>query len=96
MSRAPVPNHQGVVTEIVVQLGTQLRGKRCRPFVVPCDVLLPRSQEADAAVDTCVQPDVFVVCDPAKVGDKHVRGALDFVLEVLSPATASHDQVLKR
>jgi Uma2 family endonuclease len=36
------------------------------------------------------------VCDPAKVGDKNVRGAPDFVLEVLSPSTASHDQVLKR
>jgi Uma2 family endonuclease len=96
MSPAPTLDHQSVVGEIFGQLFVQLRGKRWRPFVAPCDVLLPRNQEADATVDTCVQPDVFVVCDPAKLNDKCVRGAPDFVLEVLSPATASHDQVLKR
>jgi len=36
------------------------------------------------------------VCDPAKLDRRGVRGAPDWVLEVLSPATAGHDQVAKR
>ena len=34
--------------------------------------------------------------DPAKLDRRGVRGAPDWVLEVLSPATAGHDQVRKR
>ena len=42
-----------------------------------------------------VQPDVLVVCNKDKVSERGVRGAPDWVLEVLSPATAGHDQVKK-
>jgi Uma2 family endonuclease len=43
-----------------------------------------------------VQPDVLVVCDASKLDRRGVRGAPDFVVEVLSPGTAAHDQVRKR
>ncbi|MCK7500048.1 MAG: Uma2 family endonuclease [Comamonadaceae bacterium] len=56
----------------------------------------PRPDEADERIDTVVQPDVLAVCDPAKLSERGVRGAPDWVLEVLSPATAGHDQVRKR
>jgi Uma2 family endonuclease len=44
-----------------------------------------------------VRPDVFVVCDPAKIESPtgHIKGAPDFILEVLSPSTASTDLMLK-
>jgi Uma2 family endonuclease len=42
-----------------------------------------------------VQPDVLVVCDPTKLNWRGVRGAPDFVVEMLSPVTASHDHLLK-
>jgi len=60
------------------------------------DVRLPKSHETDEQTDTVVQPDVLVVCDESQLDRRGVRGAPDFVAEVLSPATASHDQVLKR
>lgn len=44
---------------------------------------------------TVVQPDVLVVCDPSKVMPRDIRGAPDWVLEVISPASASHDQIIK-
>jgi Uma2 family endonuclease len=56
------------------------------------DVRLPRGEELDEQIDTVVHPDVLVVCDAEKL----LRGAPDFVVEVLSPATASHDYLLKR
>ncbi len=35
--------------------------------MAPVDVLLAADDRADDAVDTVVQPDVLVVCDPAKL-----------------------------
>jgi len=35
-----------------------------------------------------VQPDALVVCDPTKITPKNIQGAPDFVVEILSPATA--------
>lgn len=45
---------------------------------------------------TVVQPDVLIVCDPAKLANgKYVMGAPDMVLEVLSPGTAKKDRRTK-
>lgn len=96
MSPSPTPRHQAVVTELSRQIANQLLGKRCQVFVAPLDVLLPWDDEPDEEVTTVVQPDVLVVCDPKKIGPKHLRGAPDFVVEVLSPSTAGHDQISKR
>ena len=82
--------------EIYFQLRRKLEGQPCRPFIAPLDVRLPRAGEDDEAIDTVVQPDVLVVCDSARLDRRGVRGAPDFVVEVLSPATAAHDHVRKR
>jgi Uma2 family endonuclease len=93
---APALDHQEIAGEIFFQLRRALEGKPCRAFVAPVDVRLPKADESDERVDTVVQPDVLVVCDPAKLDRRGVRGAPDFVVEVLSPATAGHDHLLKR
>ena len=96
MAPAPLIEHQEVAGDVYHQLRNQLDGKPCRPYIAPVDVRLPRNDEADAAIDTVVQPDVLVVCDPSKIDRRGVRGAPDWVLEVLSPSTAAHDQIAKR
>ena len=96
MAPAPTLEHQDVAGEIYFQLRWALEGKPCRAFIAPVDVRLPKADEADERIDTVVQPDVLVVCDEAKLDRRGVRGAPDLVVEVLSPATASHDQLLKR
>ena len=96
MAPAPLIEHQEVAGDVYHQLRNQLDGKPCRPYIAPVDVRLPRKDEADAAIDTVVQPDVLVVFDPAKIDRRGVRGAPDWVLEVLSPSTAAHDQIAKR
>ena len=88
-------SHQGIVGEIYHQVKVALKGKRCRVRMAPSDVRLPKSTEHDTLVDTVVQPDVFVVCDPRKIDKRGVRGAPDWVVEVLSPSTARHDQFVK-
>lgn len=94
---APAPDlvHQDVAGEIFRQVANKLQGKPCRPFIAPVDVRLPKRNEADEAIDTVVQPDVLVVCDPSKLDRRGVRGAPDWVVEVLSPSTAGHDQIKK-
>jgi Uma2 family endonuclease len=72
-----------------------LQGKACRAYVAPFDVRLPKAGQADEDTDTVLQPDVLVVCDRRKLDERGMRGAPDWVVEVLSPATASHDQTLK-
>lgn len=96
MAPAPELAHQEVAGEIYYQLRRALEGTRCRALIAPVDVRLPRAGEADEEVDTVVQPDVLVVCDPAKLDRRGVRGAPDLVVEVVSPASASHDHVRKR
>lgn len=93
---APDLAHQDIAGEIFRQVANALEGKPCRAFIAPVDVRLPKGQEADDSVDTVVQPDVLVVCDDTKLDRRGVRGAPDWVVEVLSPATAGHDQVKKR
>lgn len=93
---APTLDHQDVVGEVCRQLANALEGQPCRAYVAPLDVRVPRADESDDAIDTVVQPDVLVICDRAKTDRRGVRGGPDFVVEVLSPGTASHDHVRKR
>lgn len=96
MGPAPVRRHQGILGELFRQVANVLEGSPCRPYVAPFDVRLPKAGEDDSEVDTVVQPDLVVICDRAKLDDKGCRGAPDWVVEVLSPSTAGHDQILKR
>ena len=96
MLPTPSRQHQQLVGELFSQIHAQLRGHPCQVYVAPFDVRLPHGSEADAAIDTVVQPDIAVFCDRSRLDDRGARGAPDWVVEVLSPATASHDQLLKR
>ncbi len=96
MAPAPSISHQTMVLDIARQIDEALDGAPCRALIAPVDVLLPTPDEADEHATTIVQPDVFVVCDPNKITERNVRGAPDWIIEVLSPATARHDHLTKR
>ena len=93
----PAPSwlHQEVVVELCRQIANALEGKTCRVCIAPLDVRLPKSTEGDDQVDTVVQPDVLIVSDLKKVDARGIRGAPDWVAEVLSPSTASHNRTVK-
>ncbi len=88
--------HQRVVFELARQIGNQLEGHPCQGFAAPVGVRLPAADEADAEIRTVFEPDLLVVCDPGKLDARGVRGAPDFIIEVLSPSTAAFDLVDKR
>jgi Uma2 family endonuclease len=92
---APSNLHQAIVLELGRQVANALEDKPCRVRVAPFDVRLPKSTEEDDQVDTVVQPDVLIVSDLRKLDARGMRGAPDWVAEVLSPSTARHDQTVK-
>ena len=96
MSPAPTRTHQTILGEVFRQIANFLEGKPCQVFVAPFDVRLPEQNEADDEIINVVQPDILVVCDASKLDEKGCRGAPDWVIEVLSPSTASKDHVRKK
>jgi len=88
MSPAPSLNHQNIVLNFSNILKNNLKGKPCKPFIAPTDVVLSRKD--------VVQPDVLVVCDEDKRTKANIQGAPDLVVEVLSPSTTFRDRRDKR
>lgn len=95
MCPAPTRQHQALVVELVAQIAPHLRDEPCAVYVAPFDVRLPEYEEPDDEVETVVQPDLAIICDPDKLDDKGCRGAPDWIIEVLSPGTAIKDQTQK-
>lgn len=85
MTPAPNSNHQLISGAVFYSLYDYLKGKSCHVFSAPFDVRLPRLSKNDEAIITVVQPDICLVCDPAKIDDKGCVGAPDIVVEILSP-----------
>ena len=89
---APTDAHQALVVELSRRLANHLYRQRCQVRVAPYDVRLPkRGTTADADIHTVVQPDLCVICDPAKIEPRGCLGAPDLIIEVVSPRTAARD-----
>ncbi len=82
---APNRRHQKLSRDIFLPLGNYFQGKTCQVYQAPFDVRLPRRHpETNEAIFTVVQPDLCVICDPAKLDDAGCIGAPDWVIEILS------------
>lgn len=93
MTPAPSLGHQQISMDLSVRIANGIEaakgkaGGGCRVFAAPTDVFLEGN---------VVQPDILVVCDPAKLSARGVEGPPDLVVEILSPRTAGKDMVRKR
>ena len=96
MMATPSRIHQEISGELFRQLANFLEGKQCRVYPAPFGVrLFARDGDGPEDVDTLVEPDVSVVCDPSKLDDTGCKGAPDLVMEILSPSTTRHDRFTK-
>ncbi len=95
MSPSPIPKHQRVLGELFTEFSVYLRGKECRVFIAPIDVCLSEEKEDLSKVKEWVIPDMVVVCDKDKIGEKRIMGSPDLLVEVLSTSTAKHDRLTK-
>jgi Uma2 family endonuclease len=96
MTPAPSVLHQEILVALAEQILDFLKGWPCKMYLAPCDVLLPESGTTEKKSRNVVQPDILVLCDPARRRDAYLVGAPDFVIEILSPSTAGKDQIRKR
>ena len=96
MMAPPSRAHQKISGELGRQLGNYLDGKKCEVYAAPFAVrLFEKSGDRPENVDTLVEPDLSVVCDPDKLDDVGCKGAPDLIIEVLSPSTQRHDRLVK-
>ena len=96
MAPAPSRGHQGISVELTRQLANYLEGKKCKAYHAPFDVrLFEKDGDTPEDVDTVVEPDITIVCDTSKLDDRGCKGAPDMVVEILSPSTQRHDQLVK-
>lgn len=91
MTPAPPRRHQEISVELARQFSNFLLGKTCRVYTVPFDVRLDDELKKDEDIHTVVQPDISIVCDPARLDEKGCLGSPDLIVEILSPATSRRD-----
>ncbi|MFA7241671.1 MAG: Uma2 family endonuclease [Sulfuricellaceae bacterium] len=92
MSPAPVIRHQRISADIFRALFEAMNTEKTKAPPPGCEVLYAPIDVVLGDI-TVVQPDIVVVCDPAKLANgKYVDGAPDVVIEILSPSTAKKDR----
>lgn len=96
MMAPPSRAHQKISGELGRQLGNYLEGKKYEVYAAPFAVrLFEKAGDQPEDVDTLVEPDLSVVCDPDKLDDMGCKGAPDLIIEILSPSTQRHDRLVK-
>lgn len=96
MSPSPRRRHQEISAVIYGYLNASLKGKACKVYYAPFDVRMVKNKgQADENIDTVVQPDISIICDPSKLDDYGCIGAPDLIVEILSPGNKKYDEVYK-
>lgn len=96
MMSPPSTAHQLISGELYRQLANYLDGKKCKVISALFAVrLFEKAGDSPDDVDTMVEPDISVVCDPSRLDKNGYRGAPDMVVEILSPSTRRHDRLVK-
>ena len=92
----PSRRHQQLSNRLEFPIVSFLRGSSCEMYHAPFDVRLTTGGlNGDRQITTVVQPDICVVCDPAKLDDRGCLGAPDWIIEIVSPGNAARDTKTK-
>lgn len=91
MSPAPKSYHQEISANLYLILGNFLKGKKCKAYYAPFDVVLPIKHKTKNKSTTVVQPDLCIICDLSKIDEAGCFGAPDFIVEILSKSTSKKD-----
>ena len=87
----PSRKHQEISGELYADIKEYIeehKGK-CEVYAAPFAVYL------DERSNTYVEPDISVICDSDKLDDRGCKGAPDWVIEIVSPASKKMDYLLK-
>lgn len=89
---APSRTHQRILGWLYALIYTYIQSKQGSCEVYPAPFAVKLFGNNDKAI---VEPDISVICDPGKLTDRGCTGAPDWIVEIISPGTASHDFVRK-
>lgn len=89
---APSRIHQKILNAVNNTIFNYIRSKGGPCEVYPAPFAVKLFSEDDRNV---VEPDISVICDPDKLTDRGCTGAPDWIVEIISPTTASHDYIRK-
>lgn len=92
---APRRRHQKLSLRISTRLFQLLENRKCEVYEAPFDVRLPVKSKKNKDIQTVVQPDICVICDPSKLDDFGCIGAPDLIIEILSPGNNQHELTRK-
>lgn len=95
MSPAPARKHQKISFNLGGYFYTAFKGKKCEVYTAPFDVRLPSKDKKGNDTETVVQPDLCVICDPAKLDEHGCNGAPDLIIEILSPGNSKREMKQK-
>jgi Uma2 family endonuclease len=95
MSPAPKIKHQDINGNLHSIIHTFLRGKKCRVYHPPTDIVLPIANKKRTKSTNVVQPDICVICDPKIIEDTAVFGVPDFVVEIVAGKDVKRDTQYK-
>lgn len=96
MMSLPSREHQRILGLLHLRIGNYLSDKECEVYLSPFGVrLFEKENDTSDDVDTLVEPDITIICDPRKLDDIGCKGAPDMVVEILSPSTRRHDFMVK-
>ena len=87
----PSRKHQEISGELYADIKEYIRshGGRCKVYAAPFAVYL------DERSNTYVEPDISVICDPDKLDDRGCKGAPDWIIGIVSPASKQMDYYTK-
>ena len=83
--------HQKISMELSARILEYIRSHKgkCEVYAAPFAVYL------DNTTDTYVEPDISVICDQDKLDDQGCKGAPDWIIEIVSPASKRMDYYTK-
>ncbi len=84
---APTWTHQDILMEIAFEIKAYIRQNKgkCKVMPAPFAVYIKKDRY------NYVEPDISVICDEEKKGEKGCQGAPDWVIEILSPSSVKMD-----
>lgn len=88
---APNRKHQRISGELYTIINNYIKSKKgsCQVYAAPFAVKLFEDRK------NIVEPDISVICNRDKLTDQGCTGAPDWIIEIISPGTSSHDYIRK-
>lgn len=95
MSPAPRVVHQIISGNMLFNIQSLLKGKGCKVFHAPTDIVLPIENKKRNKSTTVVQPDICVICNPDIIEENAIFGVPDFIIEIVAGKDVKKDTQIK-